>query len=311
MKIVFFGTAEFAVPSLQRMNESGHEVVAVVTAPDRRGGRGRKQWISSPVKNYAVENKLSVLQPANLKSGEFNQELRSLQADMFVVVAFRMLPRMVWNMPPMGTVNLHASLLPKYRGAAPIHHAIIKGETETGLTVFKITEEIDTGDVLCREVVKIGPHDTTGDLHDRMAIAGSQLLLNCIEKWAAGKIELQSQDDRLASPAPKLFKEFCELDFNLPTAVVYNKIRGLSPFPTAHTTIHGQMFKIFHARPEIFDDKLRKEPGTLITDEKSYLKIATTDGAVNCMEVQLQGKKKMNIEEFLNGMGNQLPQKAG
>nr|MBS0036811.1 methionyl-tRNA formyltransferase [Saprospiraceae bacterium] len=311
MKIVFFGTADFAVPSLQRMNESDHEVIGVVTAPDRRGGRGRKQRILSPVKNYALENELYLLQPVNLKSEEFVRQLKSLQADIFVVVAFRMLPRMVWSMPPMGTVNLHASLLPEYRGAAPIHHAIINGETETGLTVFKIAEEIDTGDVLCREVVKIEPHDTTGDLHDRMAIAGSKLLLNCIEKWAVGKIDLQTQDDRLASPAPKLFKEFCELDFNQPTALVYNKIRGLSPFPTAHTTIHGQMFKIFQARPELFDEKLVKEPGTLITDEKSYLKIATTDGAVNCLEVQLQGKKKMNIEEFLNGMGNQLPLKAG
>ncbi len=311
MKIVFFGTAGFAVPALKALNESQHDVVAVVTGVDRRGGRGRKEILISPVKKYAVEQQLKLLQPPNLKSEAFQSELQSLQADAFAVVAFRMLPEGVWGMPERGTVNLHASLLPAYRGAAPINHAIIQGEKKTGLSVFLLKKEIDTGDILCSEKVTIGPDETAGELHDRMALIGAELLENCISRWERGELDPVPQDHRQASSAPKIFKEFCLLDFSLDTDSVYNKIRGLSPYPGAYTPFGDKELKIFRATTEKAGDHVSAKTGIIKSDGKNYLKIKTADGWIDCKEVQLQGKRKMDVEEFLNGMGDKLPAFAG
>ena len=303
-RIVFMGTPEFAVASLDKLFEAGYNIVGVVTAPDKPAGRGMK-LSESAVKKYAAEKNLRILQPVKLKAPDFIEELSSLKADVQVVVAFRMLPEVVWNMPPMGTINLHASLLPQYRGAAPINWAIINGEKETGVTTFKLQQEIDTGNILLQERISISPDETAGTLHDRMMETGADLLLKTIQQLEAGTLKEIPQHS--PSPisnlplhrAPKIFPPDCEINWNQPTDKTYNFIRGLSPYPAAFTYLKGKKLKIFSAEKEPGNDK--NKPGAIITDYKSYLKFATSDGYIELREIQLEGKKRMNIEDFLRG----------
>lgn len=299
LRIVFMGTPEFAVPSLDILIKNGYNIVGVVTATDKFGGRGNKQLLESAVKKYALEKGLVVLQPEKLKSPDFIEALRNLQANLQVVVAFRMLPEVVWNMPPLGTFNLHSSLLPKYRGAAPINWAVIKGETETGVTTFFLKHEIDTGDILCSERLEIGENETAGELHDRLMMLGAKVVLKTVKMIENGDYQLQKQDDSLVSKAPKIFHETCEIDFNADTGTVHDFIRGLSPFPTAWTLLNGQELKIFRTLKILEDHDFK--PGRIATDLKSFFRIATKDGFVDVQELQLQGRKRMDVKSFLNG----------
>ncbi len=313
MRIVFMGTPEFAVPSLDILVRNGYEVVGVVTATDKPGGRGGKKLIRSAVKRYALKQGLKVLQPPRLKAPEFLEELKSLDADLQVVVAFRMLPEVVWDMPPLGTFNLHASLLPKYRGAAPINWAIIKGEKETGLTTFFIKHRIDTGDLLFQERIPIGENETAGELHDRMMLKGAGLVLKTVKAIESGNYELKKQDESLVCHAPKIFHDTCEIDFNKSTLEVHNFIRGLSPWPGAWTKVEVDQpsegkqlleLKIFRTEKEIGDHDF--EPGTMVSGNRKKLKIATGDGFVRVLELQLAGRKRMDAAAFLNGYGEML-----
>jgi methionyl-tRNA formyltransferase len=299
LKIVFMGTPEFAVSSLRILHESGYQIVGVVTATDKYGGRGNKILIESAVKKYAEDHGIPVLQPKNLKAPEFITELRKLEADIQVVVAFRMLPEVVWNMPPLGTMNLHGSLLPKYRGAAPIHWAVINGEKETGVTTFFLKHEIDTGDIFFQEKLAIGENETTGEVHDRMMTLGAEVVLKSIKAVEKGEIVLQPQDTSLVSKAPKIYTETCEINFNQTTEKVHNFIRGLSPFPVAWTMLDNQKLKIFHATKEIVSHS--NKPGTFLSDNKNFIKVATHDGYINIHDLQLQGRKRMETKVFLNG----------
>lgn len=311
MKIVFFGTSDFAVPSLKEL-QTFFSIEAVVTAPDKRGGRGRRQLIESPVKRFSIVHQLAILQPSKLKSPEFIDKLKSIDADLFVVVAFRMLPEIVWSMPKMGTVNLHASILPKFRGAAPINHAIIQGEQYTGLSIFKIDHRIDTGDLLCTKKIQIGTQETFGELHDRMALTGGKFLVECLTKFKLGETTPVKQDHSKASHAPKLTKDFCKLDFSLPAQLVLNKIRGLSPYPGAFTILFGLEFKIYKAEINPNKELSKKSlPGKIATDGKNWLAISCSNGWIDCQEVQLQGKKRMEIKDFLNGFGKNMPEFLG
>ncbi|RQP16920.1 methionyl-tRNA formyltransferase [Parapedobacter defluvii] len=302
MRIIFMGTPEFAVASLDALLEAGEDVVAVVTAPDKPAGRGQKLQ-QSAVKTYAISRGIPVLQPMKLRDPQFLSNLKSLGADLQVVVAFRMLPEVVWNMPPLGTVNLHASLLPQYRGAAPINHAVINGETESGVTTFLLQHEIDTGNILFTEKVAIGPDDTAGDLHDKLMAVGAGLLVRTVKALAAGKTNPTPQG-RLApgdvlKHAPKIFKEDGKIDWNRPVDDVYNLIRGLSPYPTAYTELDGQVLKIFRATKE--KTAVNHPVGTYFTDGTSFLKFACPDGYITIQELQLAGKKRMDIQAFLRG----------
>jgi methionyl-tRNA formyltransferase len=303
MRIVFMGTPQFAVTSLDALITAGCDIVAVVTAPDKPAGRGQK-LNESAVKQYAVSNGLKVLQPEKLKNPEFLEELKSLQADLQVVVAFRMLPELVWNMPPKGTINLHASLLPQYRGAAPINWAIINGEKESGVTTFFLRHEIDTGDILFTEKVTLTGHETAGELHDRLMNKGAGLLVKTVKGVESGRYNEHPQSQLLEGVelkhAPKIFKEDCLIDWNQPAEAIYNKIRGLSPIPTAYTTLNSKILKIFRAEYELIEPGIL--PGGFLTDNKTHLKFATADGFISLTEVQLEGKKQMGIGEFLRGM---------
>jgi methionyl-tRNA formyltransferase len=300
MKIVFMGTPDFAVASLNALFEAGYDISGVVTAADKPAGRGQKLQ-ESAVKKYAVEKGLKVLQPLKLKDPEFIEELRSLKADLQVVVAFRMLPEIVWNMPRKGTINLHASLLPNYRGAAPINHAIINGETESGVTTFFLKHEIDTGDVIFSEKVAIAEDDSAGDLHDHLMEAGAGLLLKTVKAIAEDNYKEQPQlsSDELKH-APKIFKEFCKIDWNQPVKTIYNLIRGLSPYPTAFTELNDKTIKIFKARYE--ETTPENVPGEHVTDGKTFLKFAAKDGFISLLDLQYEGKKRMMVDEFLRGM---------
>ena len=304
LRIVFMGTPEFAVASLDALVKAGCNIVGVVTAPDKPGGRGM-QLQQSAVKKYAVENNLHVLQPEKLKNPEFLSELKSLQADLQIVVAFRMLPELVWNMPPMGTVNLHGSLLPQYRGAAPINWAVINGEKETGVTTFKLKHEIDTGDILLQESFPIGENDNAGTVHDRMKKVGAELLLSTVKGLADNSLNetpqstINNQDSSVLHHAPKIHTETCEIDWNQPVENVYNLIRGLSPYPTAFTFLNDKKLKIFIAEKEITTPTIKV--GVYETDGKTFLKFAGTNGFTHLLEIQLEGKKRMKIEEFLRG----------
>ena len=294
------GTPDFAVPSLEVLVKEGWSVVAVITAPDRPKGRGQK-LIPSPVKETALKYQIPVLQPTNLKSLDFLEELRSFKADIQVVVAFRMLPEVVWNMPPLGTFNLHASLLPDYRGAAPINWAIINGEKETGVTTFFLKHEIDTGSIIFQEKEPINPEDDLGMLYERLMIKGASLVLKTIEAVAQGDIQTQAQTE---SPnlqhAPKIFKETCEIDWNKSAIDIHNLIRGLSPYPAAWTIVQDKTCKIFKSEPtDKFPEKL--QPGEYFSDGKSHLTYKTGSGGLKILELQLEGKKRMGIEEFLRG----------
>ena len=316
LRIVFMGTPEFAVAALNKLVQAGCNIAGVITAPDKEAGRGM-QLQQSPVKKYAVEHGLHILQPEKLKNPEFLEQLKSLRADLQIVVAFRMLPEIVWNMPPMGTVNLHGSLLPQYRGAAPINWAIINGEKETGVTTFKLQHEIDTGDILLTTVIPIGEDETAGELHDKMKEAGAELLLQTIKGLSDGNLieapQIRSDGDRETGlkHAPKIFTETCRINWNKPVDEVYNLIRGLSPYPAAFTFLEGRKLKVYKV------DKVYKVEGAdevnkvykvnsigvgeFETDKKTFLQFACNDGYISIKELQLEGKKKMMIEDFLRG----------
>ncbi len=293
------GTPDFAVPTLDALVENGYNVVGVITSTDKMGGRGGKKVLQSAVKKYAVEKGLKVLQPKNLKNPDFIEELQSLKADLQVVVAFRMLPVVVWDMPPIGTINLHGSLLPKYRGAAPIHWAVINGEKETGVTTFFLQHAIDTGDILISDNLPIGENDTTGMVHDKMMALGAKVVLKSVQTIEKGDYELKPQDNSQVSKAPKIFHETCEINFDQETQVVHNFIRGLSPFPAAWTIIDETELKIFLSEKEIIEHQYTV--GQLVTDTKSYMKFATKDGFIQALEIKLAGKRKMAVKDFLNG----------
>ena len=299
-RIVFMGTPDFAVPSLRRLVEEGYPVVGVVTATDKLGGRGGKQLLQSPVKKAAGKLGIPVLQPKNLKAPDFVEALAALRADLQVVVAFRMLPEVVWAMPHLGTFNLHGSLLPKYRGAAPINWAVIRGERETGATTFFIQQAIDTGDILLQHRMPIGENETAGDVHDRMMAEGAGLVVRTVWLIESGEYTLQRQDDTAATPAPKLSREMCRIDWERPLPEVHNFVRGLSPWPAAYTTLHDAQLKIIRCRavPEGHD----LVAGSVLTDDKTYLRVACPGGYLEVMELQLAGRKRMGTEDFLRGV---------
>jgi methionyl-tRNA formyltransferase len=299
LKIVFMGTPAFAVPSLHTLLQSGFTIKAVVTSPDKFGGRGGKQLLQSDIKKYAQDHGLPILQPTNLKDRAFLDELSALDADLFVVVAFRMLPEAVWSMPRLGTINLHGSLLPKYRGAAPINWAIIKGETETGLTTFLLDRQIDTGKILLQSTIPITLSDDAGSLHDKMMTEGAKLLLQTVEKLEKGQIVPVSQDERIATHAPKLFKSNTEINFRQPALNVYNFIRGLAPYPGSWTKFQDREMKIFESN--ILEDKAKKNAGDWsITNKK--LTVSCEDFELEIIQLQPEGKRKMSALDFLNGL---------
>jgi methionyl-tRNA formyltransferase len=300
LRIVFMGTPEFATHSLRLVVESGYNVVGIITAPDRQSGRGQKINYSS-VKEYAVEKGLHLMQPTNLKDPTFIEELKTLNADIQVVVAFRMLPEVIWNMPSKGTLNLHASLLPKYRGAAPINWAIINGEKESGVTTFFIEKEIDTGNIILQEKVSIEENENAGHLHDKLMEVGGKLVCETIDKISSGKIEGTAQNGK-ATQAPKIFKKDCQINWSDSIENIHNFIRGLSPYPTAWTFVdeeQKQNIKVF--KSSIQKTSHSESSGKIITDGKSELKVAVNGGFIQLHEIQLSGKKKMKTEDFLRG----------
>ena len=324
LRTIFMGTPEFAVASLDALVQAGYNIVGVITAPDKPAGRGLK-LTESAVKKYAAEKGLHTLQPEKLKNLQFIEELAALKADIQVVVAFRMLPETVWNMPAMGTINLHGSLLPQYRGAAPINWAVINGEKETGVTTFKLQHEIDTGNILLQESFPIGDDETAGEVHDRMKEIGAKLLVRTLQGLEDRSLsekpqslivnselsivneKLQGTDSLLTtqhSPlkhAPKIFTETCKIDWNKSVEEIHNLIRGLSPFPAAFTMFNNKTLKIYRDKKDASPNPSGRQPGSFVTDEKTYLKFVAKDGYIHATEVQLEGKKKMMIEEFLRG----------
>jgi methionyl-tRNA formyltransferase len=298
------GTPDFAVASLDALVKAGCHIVGVITAPDKPAGRGMK-LTESAVKKYAVEKGLHILQPEKLKNPAFIEELRALQADLQIVVAFRMLPEIVWNMPALGTVNLHGSLLPQYRGAAPIHWAVINGEKETGVTTFKLKHEIDTGDILLQKSFPISDDETTGEVHDRMKIIGADLLVETVKGLADNSIQKIDQSavggGQLTElkHAPKIFTEDCQINWNQPVDNVHDLIRGLSPFPGALTVLDGKILKVYRGKKELADHS--HEPGKVVSDGKSFLKFTCTNGYIHILDLQLEGKKRMLTEDFLRG----------
>ncbi len=307
LRIIFMGTPEFAVPSLEKLVAGGYNIVAVITAPDKPSGRGM-QMNESAVKKYASTKGLKILQPEKLKNPDFINELKELHADLQVVVAFRMLPEVVWNMPPMGTINLHGSLLPQYRGAAPINWVIINGEKQTGVTTFKLQHEIDTGDILLQEKISIGEEEIAGQLHDRMMMIGAGLLLETVNELVNNNLRevAQSRASHVTPGslhhAPKIFTEDCEIKWQKNVDEIYNLVRGLAPYPGAFTFLQGKKLKILSTKKEY--SNTTENPGELITDNKSFLKFACNNGYIQVMELQLEGKKKMNVADFLRGWRN-------
>lgn len=310
MRIVFMGTPEFAVESLKVLIQHQYQVVGVVTAPDKPAGRGYKLQYSA-VKQFALDHQLHLLQPTNLKDEAFLQALKALKADLQIVVAFRMLPEVVWNMPPMGTFNLHASLLPQYRGAAPINWAIINGEQETGVTTFFIREGVDTGNIILQERISIHNEDDAGTLHDKLMIKGAQLVKKTVDRLAKGAITTTAQssiieDASTLKLAPKLFKDNCKMDFSGSVDEMHNFVRGLSPYPTAWTSLQlpGQpeatVLKVFKTGKE--KCMHQSTIGSVHTDGKNFLKIALPDGFIHLVEIQAPGKKRMDIASFLRGL---------
>jgi len=321
-RIVFMGTPEFAVSSLEALVKAGFNIVGVVTAPDKPAGRGMK-INESAVKKYAAQKGLKILQPEKLKNDEFLSELQSLKADLQVVVAFRMLPDVVWNMPPKGTINLHASLLPQYRGAAPINWTIINGEKETGVTTFKLQHEIDTGNILLQERIPIDENETAGELHDQMKEVGARLVVETVKGILEGTLQETPQSSVVSGQlsmensqasdthsqftihgsqlrnAPKIKTETCQINWNKSLNEIHNLVRGLSPYPAAFTELRDKTLKVFKTEKEQAVPTSR--PGRWETDRKTYLKFACKDGYIHLKEVQLEGKKRMNIEDFLRG----------
>jgi len=302
-KIVFMGTPKFAVGILDELLNKGFKIDAVVTAPDKMGGRGKNQKIISEIKKYALSKNLNILQPTNLKSPEFVQQILEINPDFIIVVAFRMLPQIIWSIPTYGTINLHGSLLPKYRGAAPIQWAIIKGEEFTGVTSFYIDENIDCGEILLSEKIKIEESDDASSLHDKLMLIGARVMVDTINGILEGKIKPQVQNQNEVTYAPKIYRDTCKINFDQKTKDVYNFIRGLSPHPGAWTIVNGNILKIFKVLP--FFQVHSKFPGLIETDNKNILKIFTYDGWVEINELQMEGKKRMITKEFL--LGNQGP----
>jgi methionyl-tRNA formyltransferase len=301
LRIVFFGTPDFAVASLKALKDAGAHIVAVVTAPDKPAGRGR-QLHESAVKQYAVVAGLPVLQPEKMKSPAFLEELKSLAADLQVVVAFRMMPEVVWNMPPMGTINVHGSLLPQYRGAAPINRAIMNGETVSGVTTFSLKHEIDTGDILLQQRVPILPEDNAGSMHDKLMYAGAELLVMTVKGLANETLQEIPQAnvaDGNLKHAPKIFKEDTLIHWDRTAREIHNQIRGLSPYPAAYTILADKSIKIYHS--EYKEEIHNRSPGSHNTDHTTYLRFATADGWLYVKELQQEGKKRMGIVEFLRG----------
>ncbi len=304
VRIVFMGTPAFAVASLKELVEAGCNIVGVITAPDKPAGRGMELQ-QSEVKKYSIEKGLKVLQPTKLKDEIFLEELRSLKADMQIVVAFRMLPEVVWSMPSRGTINLHGSLLPQYRGAAPINWAIINGEKTTGVTTFKLQHEIDTGDILMSESINIDEAETAGSLHDKMKIVGAKLLLKTVKLLSEGGLIVKPQftiiknEDLSLKHAPKIFTETCKIDWQNSGKSIIDLIRGLSPYPTAFCFMNEKKLKIFEA--EFIEETHSLLPGEIETDQKSFLRFACNDGFISVKDIQLEGKKRMQIEDFLRG----------
>ena len=305
MKIVFMGTPDFAVPSLQTLIDNGYNVVAVITATDKYGGRGGKVLIESAVKKCAIKNEIPVLQPKNLKASSFVEELRSYNADIQFVVAFRMLPEIVWNMPAQGTYNLHGSLLPKYRGAAPINWAVINGDDHTGVTTFKLKHEIDTGDTLIQTKIDILPDDTAGDVHDKMMLVGADALLETIRLIEKGNYDLLEQDISQVSKAPKIFTETCRIDWNKSVQDVHNFVRGLSPFPTSWCKLDDKKLKIFKSKLTCKLVGEEKAGSTKISENKTLL-VACKDYYLEIMVLQIEGKRRMDVKDFLNGYSHPI-----
>ena len=302
LRIVFLGTPEFATTSLNALLQSKHEVVGVVTAPDKPAGRGQ-QLNESDVKKFAVQHELKLFQPKKLRDEAFIQELKNLNADLFVVVAFRMLPEVVWNMPRLGTLNLHGSLLPQYRGAAPIQWAVMNGETETGCTTFRLKHEIDTGEVLGQHKMNIAPNETAGELYERMMHEGADLLVRTLDLLEEEKVEPIAQEELITNElkhAPKLLKEDGKVRLTDTPAMVHNRVRGVTPFPGAFTTFQGKILKIHKGLPEETEHSF--ELGSFHSDNKTFLKLAVNGGYYNLFEVQLEGKRRMSVEEFLRGV---------
>ena len=309
LRIVYMGTPEFAVESLSCLVEGGYNVVGVITMPDKPVGRHGSTLQPSPVKQYAVEHGLKVLQPERLKDESFVDELRALRADLQIVVAFRMLPEVVWNMPPMGTFNLHASLLPQYRGAAPINWAVINGDTETGITTFFLKHEIDTGEIIQQERVPISDTDNVGIVHDKLMMLGGKLVLETVDNILAGSVHPIPQEQLLQGvdalrPAPKIFKETCRIDWNQPLKRIYDFIRGLSPYPAAWSELNQAdgtkvALKIYETEKNFVEHHL--PIGTVCSDGKTFFKVAVNCGYLSIKELQLAGKKRLRIEEFLRG----------
>ena len=309
LRIVYMGTPEFAVESLSCLVEGGYNVVGVITMPDKPVGRHGSTLQPSPVKQYAVEHGLKVLQPERLKDESFVDELRALRADLQIVVAFRMLPEVVWNMPPMGTFNLHASLLPQYRGAAPINWAVINGDTETGITTFFLKHEIDTGEIIQQERVPISDTDNVGIVHDKLMMLGGKLVLETVDNILAGSVHPIPQEQLLQGvdalrPAPKIFKETCRIDWNQPLKRIYDFIRGLSPYPAAWSELNQAdgtkvALKIYETEKNFVEHHL--PIGTVCSDGKTFFKVAVNDGYLSIKELQLAGKKRLRIEECLRG----------
>lgn len=302
LRVVFLGTPDFAVASLNAINKSCHKVVGVVTMPDKPMGRGHKLQ-GSAVKKYSLENKLPLLQPEKLKKPEFIKELRAMKADIFVVVAFRMLPEVVWNMPKHGTVNVHGSLLPQYRGAAPINWAIINGDSETGVTVFRLKHEIDTGDVLLRKSTSISPEDNAGAIHDKLMHLGATAVVEALDIIATGMPKYLPQLENInLKKAPKIFKDTCKVNWNSDCKTIQNHIRGLSPYPAAWSIFSDNgnpiNFKIYCSKIEL---SIGTVPGEITTDNKTYLKVGTNDGYICLLEIQIAGKKRMPIADLLRG----------
>lgn len=308
LRIVFMGTPEFAVESLDILVKNNYNIVGVVTVPDKPAGRGQ-QLQQSAVKKYAVENGLRVLQPEKLKAPEFLEELKALNADLQIVVAFRMLPVVVWNMPRLGTFNLHGSLLPQYRGAAPINRAVMNGDKETGVSTFFLQQEIDTGKIIFREKTSIAENETAGDVHDRLMVIGAKLVLKTVQAIEANDYPQIDQAEFIAKGeqekhAPKIFKDDCKISWNNPLEQIHNMIRGLSPYPAAFTDLVSEDGKAYSLK--IFKTEKEKTAHSfpvsgIHTDSKTYLKVAVKDGFLNITELQLAGKKRMPVHEFLRG----------
>lgn len=296
MKIIFMGTPEFAVPSLKILLDNKYDIPTVVTVPDRKKGRGLKTSVSD-VKKFALEKDLKLLQPVSLKDEKFINEIKLLAPDLIIVVAFRILPKEIYTIPKYGSINLHGSLLPKYRGAAPINRAIINGDTETGVTTFFLKDKVDTGNIILQKKIKIGPDDNAGIIHDKLSITGADTVLQTVKLIEKGSIIEFTQDESLASPAPKIFRDDCRINWKMKSSEIHNFIRGLSPHPAAFTMLEKKTVKIFSSM--LTHTNSESEPGTVIIDNKKLF-VCTADNLIEILELQIEGKNKINATDFIN-----------